>query len=261
MIRALSTAATGMEAQQKKLDVTANNIANVSTPGFKKTRVEFADLMYEEVQAAGAATSETTQSPTGVAIGMGVKTAGTERIQSQGSMQVTENPLDVAIEGEGFFPIVMPDGATAYTRAGTFKLNPNGQIVTSDGFALAGDISVPPDAQSVTIAADGAVSVFVQEQIEPIELGSIEIASFANPAGLRTTGKNLLEATAASGEAVMGVPGANGTGKLSQGMLEMSNVQVVEEMIDLIAGQRAYEVNSRVIRAADEMLQQAANLR
>lgn len=261
MLRALSTAATGMDAQQTRLDVTANNIANVSTPGFKKNRVEFEEIMVQVEKAAGTATSASTQAPIGLEIGMGVRTIGTSRMQSQGDMQQTDNSLDVAIEGSGFFPVNMPDGNTAYTRSGAFKLDLEGRLVTVEGHPLAADIAIPPDAQQIMIGADGVVTATVPNDPTPIEAGRIEIATFANAGGLMSLGKNLFLETSASGNALTGAPGENGTGTLAQGMLEMSNVKVVEEMVDLISGQRAYEVNARVIKAADEMLQQASNLR
>lgn len=261
MFKALSTASTGMEAQQTKLDVTANNIANVSTAGFKKSRAEFSDLMYQTMRKPGTATGEGTQNPTGLQVGMGVRTAATQRMHSQGDLRQTGNSLDVAIEGRGFYPIEMPSGEQGFTRDGAFKLDSEGRIVNSEGYPLAGQIAVPPDVDSIAIGADGKVSVTVPGDTEPVEVGQIELASFANPAGLESIGRNLYRATAASGAAVTGVPGENGTGTLAQGTLELSNVKVVEEMIDLIAGQRAYEVNTRVIRAADEMLAQTASLK
>ncbi|RMH40718.1 MAG: flagellar basal-body rod protein FlgG [Deltaproteobacteria bacterium] len=261
MIRALTTAATGMEAQQKRLDVTANNIANVSTPGFKKSRAEFQDLMYQTTQAPGAATGQGTRAPNGMQIGLGVRVAGTQRMHSQGSLRQTGNPLDLAIEGNGYFAVNLPSGEVAYTRDGAFKLDAEGRMVTTDGYPLASDVTVPPDAQTVSIGADGTVSATIPGESAPVELGKIELATFANPAGLEALGKNLFKETAASGAAITGAPGENGIGSLQQGALELSNVQVVEEMIDLITGQRAYEVTARVIRAGDEMLQQTANLR
>jgi flagellar basal-body rod protein FlgG len=261
MFRALSTAASGMDAQQTRLDVTANNIANSSTPGFKKSRAQFQDLMYQTIRAPGAATGNGTQAPTGTQIGLGVRVAGTQRSHAQGSLRQTGNPLDMAIEGEGFFPVEMPTGETAYTRAGDFSLNAEGRIVTTDGYPLASDISVPPDAQALTIGPDGTVSALLPGSAGSVELGQVELATFANPAGLLSSGRNLFRATEASGAAVLTAPGADGAGALSQGTVELSNVSVVEEMIDLIAGQRAYEVSGRVVRAADEMLQQTANLR
>lgn len=261
MQRALSTAASGMQAQQTRLDVTSHNIANVSTPGFKKGRAEFSDLLYARMELAGAPTSDETVHPTGTQVGLGVKLSGTHRMHSQGSLQVTSNPLDLAIEGDGFFQVVMPDGSMAYTRAGNLKLDPEGRIVTAQGFPLAGDMDVPPDAQSITVAGDGAVTVMVPTQVEALEVGRIELAIFANPAGLSSEGHNHYRPTASSGLPITGAPGENGSGTLSQGTLETSNVKIVEEMIDLISGQRAYEVNARVVQAADEMLQQASNLR
>jgi flagellar basal-body rod protein FlgG len=261
MIRALSTAATGMEAQQTRLDVTSNNIANVSTTGFKRQRAEFEDLMYQTERAPGSSTGANTKNPTGVQVGMGVRTVATQRMHDEGSLQQTGNPLDVAIEGNGFYPITLPNGQQAYTRDGTFKMDQEGRVVNSEGYALATDINIPADAQSITIGADGVVSVILPNEPEPAQLGQIQLATFANPAGLSTMGKNLYTETAASGTPILSNPGQDGTGTLSQGALELSNVKVVEEMIDLISGQRAYEVNSRVIKAADEMLQQTANLR
>ncbi len=261
MIRALSTAASGMEAQQTKLDVTANNIANVSTTGFKKSRAEFADLMYQTVKSAGAPTSRGRRAPVGIQIGMGVKTMSTQRTHTEGSLQQTGNSMDVAIEGRGFFPINMPSGEVAYTRNGAFKINEEGTMVNGDGFPLASEISIPPDAQSVSIGSDGTVAVRVPGDPTPVEVGKIQVATFANAAGLEASGKTLYRETAASGAAILGSPGEEAAGTLSSGVLEQSNVQVVEEMIDLISGQRAYEINSRVIRAADEMMQQTANIR
>jgi flagellar basal-body rod protein FlgG len=261
MLRALSTAATGMEAQQTSLDVTANNIANVSTAGFKKSRAEFEDLMYQTGQAAGTATGQGTAAPTGLQVGLGTRVAGTQRMHSEGDLRQTGNPLDVAIEGNGFFQINLPSGQTAYTRDGQLKLDAEGRMVNSDGYQLAGEITVPPDAQSLAIGADGTVTATVPGDAAPVELGRIELATFANPSGLSAAGKNLFMETAASGTAVAGAPGENGIGTLAQGTVELSNVKVVEEMIDLISGQRAYEVNSRVVKAADEMLQQTAALR
>jgi flagellar basal-body rod protein FlgG len=261
MLRALSTAATGMDAEQRRLDVTANNIANVATSGFKKSRAEFEDVMYQTMRAAGAPTSAGTIAPVGVEIGMGVRTAGTARLHSQGELKQTGNPLDVAIEGPGFLQIKMLSGDIGYTRDGALKLDAEGHLVNGQGFPLAGDITVPADTQTISIAADGTVTATVPGNATPVEAGKIQLATFANPAGLLAGGHNLLRETQASGAAIVGAPGENGTGTLAQGTLESSNVQIVEEMIDLIAGQRAYEVNSRVIKAADEMLQETANLR
>lgn len=261
MLRALSTAASGMDAQQTKLDVTANNIANVGTSGFKKTEVRFEDLLYQTNASAGAATSSLSRRPTATQVGLGVRVGGTARLQTQGDMKVTGNPLDIAIEGDGFFPIAMPNGGTAYTRAGNFDIDQEGRIVTSSGHALMGDINIPSDAEQINISQDGLITVKVSTQAELMEVGKIQVVTFTNPAGLEAMGHNLLRESQSSGVPVVVQPGEAGTGGLTQGSLEMSNVKVVEEMIDLISGQRAYEVNSRVVRAADEMLQQAANLR
>lgn len=261
MIRALSTAATGMEAQQTRLDVTANNIANVSTAGFKKSRAEFQDLMYQTLRAPGAAASAQTRAPTGIQVGMGVRNVATQREQSAGDLQQTGNNLDVAIEGNGFFPIRLPGGQTAYTRDGAFKRDAEGRFVNADGNQLGADITVPAEAQSIAIAADGVVTARLPGEATPAEAGRIQLAAFANPAGLDAMGRNLFRETAASGTATTGNPGENGLGTLASGSLELSNVKVVEEMIALISGQRAYEVNARVVRAADEMLQQTANLK
>jgi flagellar basal-body rod protein FlgG len=250
-----------MEAQQTKLDVTAHNIANVSTHGFKKGRAEFADLMYQTVRSGGAPTGQGAAAPTTTEIGLGTRLVATSRSLGQGSLQQTGNQLDVAIEGHGYLPVTMPGGATAYTRNGALHLAADGKLVNSDGYAIGGDITVPQDAQSVTIAADGTVSARMPGDTQMQELGKIQIATFANAAGLAAQGSNLFRETQASGTAVLGAPGEGGAGSLPQGMLEVSNVNVVEEMIDLISGQRAYEINSRVIKAADEMLGQTAQLR
>ena len=261
MLRALSTAASGMNAQQIKLDVTANNIANVSTAGFKRSRAEFQDLMYQTLRAPGAVSGQGVTAPSGAQVGLGVRTAATQRSHAEGDLQQTGNPLDLAIEGQGFFPVTMPGGGLAYSRAGAFKLNGEGHVVNADGYSLASEIVIPPEAQSVTIGADGTVTATVAGTAAPVEVGKIQLATFANPAGLAPMGRNLFTETSASGTAVNGAPGESGIGTLSQGTLELSNVKVVEEMVDLISGQRAYEVNSRVVKAADEMLQQTANLK
>jgi flagellar basal-body rod protein FlgG len=260
MFRSLATAASGMEAQQTKLDVTANNIANVSTNGFKKERAEFHDLMYQQIRAAGASTGNGTQAPGPTEIGLGTRLVATSRELGQGELHQTNNPLDIAIEGKGYLPVTLPNGTTAYTRNGNLQMNNEGKLVTADGYSV-GDITVPTDATSVTVAADGTVSAQVANQTQAVELGKIQIATFANPGGLSAEGSTLFKETSASGSAVLGAPGEGGAGNLRQGMLEVSNVNVVEEMIDLISGQRAYEVNSRVIKAADDMLGETAQLR
>lgn len=261
MIKSLSTAATGMEAQETRLNVTANNIANVSTAGFKKSRAEFQDLMYQTLRAPGAPTSTTTRAPTGLQVGAGARVIATQKMMGEGELRQTENPLDVAIEGRGFFAVTLPGGERAYTRDGAFKLDAEGRMVTSDGYPLASDITIPPDVQTITIGADGTVSAKLQSEATPVQVGRIELTMFANPAGLESSGRNLFKETAASGTPTTAAAGSDGAGTLSQGTLELSNVKVVEEMIDLIAGQRAYEINSRVIKAADEMLAQTALLK
>lgn len=261
MMRALTTAASGMEAQQTRLDVTSNNIANVATPGFKRVRAQFADVLVDVERTAGSATSADTDTPVGTEIGMGARVIGTSRLHSVGDIKQTDNRLDVAIQGPGYFPVRAANGETTYTRDGELKLDAEGRLVTTRGEPLICDVSIPSDATQITIAADGTVTALVTGEITPVEAGRIEVSSFANPAGLTALGGNLYRETSASGQAVTGAPGENNTGNLAQGMLELSNVKIVEEMVDLIAGQRAYEVNSRVIKAADEMLQQAVNLR
>jgi flagellar basal-body rod protein FlgG len=261
MFRSLATAASGMEAQQTKLDVTAHNIANVSTHGFKKSRAEFADLIYQEIRAAGAPTGNGATAPGPTEIGLGVRLAATSRSHAQGELHQTGNSLDVAIEGHGFLPVTLPSGETAYTRNGALQLTAEGRLVTSQGYAVGGEITVPPDAKTVTIGADGTVSARLAGDAQIVQLGQIQVATFANPGGLAADGGTLFRETTASGTAVLGTPGDGGAGTLRQGMIEVSNVNVVEEMIDLISGQRAYEINSRVIRAADEMLGQTAQLR
>jgi flagellar basal-body rod protein FlgG len=260
MFRSLATAASGMEAQQTRLDVTANNIANVSTNGFKKGRAEFADLMYQELRPGGAPTGAGTTAPTATEVGLGTRLVGTSRALGQGELHQTGGPLDVAIEGQGYLPVTMPSGETAYTRNGALHMASDGRLVTSEGYSV-GDITIPPEAQSVSIGADGTVTARVPGETQPLELGQIQVAMFANPGGLAAQGGTLFRETTASGAAVLGAPGEGGAGAIRQGMLEVSNVNVVEEMIDLISGQRAYEINSRVIRAADEMLGQTAQLR
>ena len=261
MFRSLATAASGMEAQQTKLDVTANNIANVSTNGFKKGRAEFADLMYQTLRPAGAPTGNGATAPTGTEIGLGTRLVTTARELGQGELHQTGNPLDVAIEGHGFLAVTLPSGDTAYTRNGALQVNAEGRLVTSDGYSIEGDITIPPEAQAITIAADGTISATVPGDTQPVQLGKLQLATFANPAGLAAQGSTLFRETSASGAAVLGAPGEGGAGAIRQGMLEISNVNVVEEMIDLISGQRAYEINSRVIKAADDMLGQTAQLR
>lgn len=261
MFRALTTAATGMEAQQTRIDVVANNLANVNTNGFKKSRAEFNDLLYQTVRAPGALEGEGINSPTGLQVGLGSRAVSTERMHSTGELKQTNNPLDVAIDGDGFLQVTQQNGLPAYTRGGNLRMSADGQIVTAEGLALDPPITVPADATQLTIGADGTVSAIIAGQQQPAELGRLQLASFTNPAGLSALGHNLLVPTGSSGVAVVGKPGEQGRGTLMQGTLEMSNVKVVEEMIELIAGQRAYDVNSKVIQAADEMLRTTTQLR
>lgn len=257
MIRALWTASTGMEAQQLNIDIIANNLANVNTTGFKKGKADYQDLLYQEMKSAGTSSSPSTMVPTGIDIGQGVRTVSTEKLFEQGNFKQTGQPLDLAIEGDGFFQITMPDGTTAYSKNGELKVDNEGRLVTSDGYLLEPQITVPSDALSVTISADGIVSVTQPGASAPTQVGNIELARFINPSGLQPAGKNLYLPTAASGDPQTGAPGATGLGTLAQGFLEMSNVSVVEEMVNMIAAQRAYEINSKAIQTADEMLQNA----
>ena len=261
MIRALWTAASGMQAQQLNIDVVANNLANVNTTGFKKSRADFQDLMYQNLKTTGAPSTSNTQIPTGIQVGLGVKTAAVSKMFTAGNINQTGNELDLAIEGDGFFQVQMPDGTTAYSRAGSFKKDSQGRVVTSDGYPMLPEITIPNNATQVTIGNDGTVTVLQSGQSTPTNVGTIQLATFSNPAGLSSLGKNLYMNTDASGEATTGTAGQNGVGTLSQGFLEMSNVSVMEEMVNMIIGQRAYEINSKAVQTADEMLQQANNLK
>ena len=254
MIRALYTAATGMEAQQLNIDVIANNLANVNTTGFKKSRADFQDLLYQTIRAPGAPTSANTQSPTGIQVGLGARPAAVQRLNTQGDYTQTGNQLDLAVEGTGFFQVNLPDGSAAFTRAGALKLNKDGGVVNSDGLELQPPISIQDGAVDITVGADGTVSAIVPGQSTPTTLGQIQTARFANPAGLRAIGKNLLQETETSGAPQVGTPGQDNRGTLLQGFLENSNVSVVEELVALITGQRAYEVTSKAIQTADDML-------
>lgn len=256
MLRALFTAATGIEAQQFQVDVIANNLANTNTNGFKKSRADFQDLLYETLRAAGSLSTAGTELPVGLQVGQGVRTVAVRRLFSQGDFAQTQNPLDVAIEGRrGFFQVLLPTGETGYTRSGSFSLNSVGQLTTSDGFLLQPPITIPPDAVDIFISSDGTVSFTLQGQPTPQQAGAIQLANFANPVGLNSIGRNIFLETTASGPAALQAPGQGGVGTLSQGMLETSNVSVAEELVNMILAQRAYEVNARVVQVSDEMLQ------
>ena len=252
---ALHVARTGLDAQNMRMQVIANNLANVNTTGFKRDRASFETLAYQAMTAPGAASSESTKYATGTNLGTGVQINGTAKIDTQGSMQTTGNALDLAVEGPGYFQIQMPDGRTGYTRDGNFNLSSDGTIVTSDGFQLQPQIQIPEGAQNITIGADGTVSVTVAGQTEASQVGKIEIARFINPAGLQSGGNNILTETAASGQPQVGAGGVDGRGNIRQGSLEASNVNIVEELVDMIETQRAYEVNSKMISSTDQMLQ------
>jgi flagellar basal-body rod protein FlgG len=257
MNAALWAAKTGLDAQQTEMAVISNNLANVNTTGFKQDRAVFEDLLYQNQTQAGADTSQTTQSPSGMSIGTGVQVMATEKNYSQGGLTQTGNPLDLAVQGQGFFQVQMPDGTLAYTRDGTFQSNAQGQLVTSSGYLVQPGITIPQGAQSVTIGSDGTVSVTLAGQSAPTQVGQLQLANFINPAGLTPIGGNLLEQSAASGSPQTGSPGTNGFGTLSQGELESSNVNVVEELVNMIQTQRAYEMNSKAISTVDQMLQYA----
>lgn len=266
MIRSLHTAASGMEAQQLRIDTIANNLANVNTNGFKKSRAEFQDLFYQQLRAPGAPQTSRGSGlqagpPAGLEVGMGTRPVATQKIFSMGELMQTNNPLDVAIEGDGFFRVTRPDGSFAYTRAGAFKTNADGLLVTAEGQPLDPSIIVPQETVSVLIDPDGTVKAQASGDVDAVEIGRVELVQFVNPAGLQSLGHGLYAETQASGQALYGFPGENGLGQLSQGMLETSNVKVVEEMIDLIAAQRAYEINSKVVQATDEMLRNMAQMR
>lgn len=261
MIKSLNTAATGMQAQQMNMDVIANNISNTSTNGFKKARAEFEDLLYHNIKEPGAATGLNAVAPTGVQVGLGVKTGGVQRDFSQGSIKTTNRDLDINILGTGFFQVTRPDGTTAYTRNGEFHMDPNGRIVDMNGNPMQPEITVPPDAVKVLVSNSGEVSYQTQESAVPQAIGQIELASFINPTGLKALGMNLFTVTPASGEPNIGNPGTGALGAVSQGEIETSNVNIVEEMVNMITTQRAYETNSKVIQASDQMLQALTNLR
>jgi len=262
MIRALWTASTGLQAQQLNIDVIANNLANINTSGFKKGRADFQDLLYQTLRTPGTATSGSTEVPTGIQIGLGSKIVAVEKLFLQGDFQQTLNELDIVIQGKGFFQITKPDGETAYTRAGAFKLDSDGRIVTSDGYVLEPEISIPDDTVNISIGLDGTVSVIQGGDPSAVtEVGNIETARFPNDGGLLNIGQSLYMPSEASGDATTGTPGEDGFGTIGQGFLEMSNVNVAEEMVNMIISQRAYEMNSKVIQTSDDMLRTAANLK
>ena len=260
MIRSLWISKTGLDAQQTNMDVISNNLANVSTNGFKRARAVFEDLLYQTLRQPGAQSSQQTQLPSGLQIGTGVRPVASERVFTQGNLQKTDNALDVAINGGGFFQVQLPDGTTAYTRDGSFHVNAQGQLVTSSGYQVQPAITIPNNAISVTIARDGVVSVTRSGSAAPTQVGALQLASFINPPGLQSMGENLYLETAASGTPSTNTPGSNGLGLLNQGYVETSNVNVVEELVNMIQTQRAYEINSKSIQASDQMLQKLTQL-
>lgn len=261
MMQSLYTASTGMLGMQTQIDTTANNIANVNTIGFKKSRAEFADLMYSVMEYAGTATSDTTKSPTGIEVGLGVRPTAVNKIFSEGSLKQTDNQLDLAITGRGFFKLELPDGTEVYSRNGAFKIDDTGTIVNSDGYRLTPELVVPEDATNVSVGTDGIVTVIQPGQTEATQIGQIQLTNFINPAGLHSMGDNLFVETDSSGQPVEGIPGIDGLGNIRQGFVELSNVELVVELTDLITGQRAYDSNSKVITTSDEMLQTTNNLK
>jgi flagellar basal-body rod protein FlgG len=261
MIRSLNTAATGMSAQQSNMDVIANNIANVSTNGFKKSRAEFEDLMYHTQKEPGSASGLNAMSPNGVQTGLGVRTAAVQKDFAIGNSQITKNPLDIQIEGQGFFQLQMEDGSIGYTRDGAFKKDPTGKIVDKNGNSLVPQISIPPQVSGIEITPTGEVRVISNFADAPQVVGQVDIVNFVNPAGLKAMGKNVFVQTPASGQAIAQAPGSNGTGYLAQGQLEGSNVNIVDEMVNMITAQRAYETNSKVIQTTDQMLQTVNSMR
>lgn len=260
MMRALAIATTGMTAQQLQVEVIANNLANMSTVGFKKSSTEFQDLFYQTFKEPGTVT-ETGALPVGIQVGSGVRPVAVHRRFGQGDVQQTQNPLDLAIEGDGFFQVTLPDGSTAYTRSGSFKIDADGRVVTADGYPLLPAITIPADTKTITIAPGGNVSIVQAGNPSPTQVGIIELARFTNPAGLSSVGKNLYEASAASGDAITGTPGQTGMGTVLQGAIEGSNVNIAEEMVNMIVAQRAYEVNAKAIQTTDEMLGMVNNLK
>ncbi|MGA2551707.1 MAG: flagellar basal-body rod protein FlgG [Burkholderiaceae bacterium] len=260
MLRSLWIAKTGLDAQQTQLDVISNNLANVSTSGFKQSRAVFQDMLYQTIRDPGAQSSQETEAPSGMQIGTGVKPVATERIHTQGSLNQTGNALDLAVQGNGFFQVQMPDGTTSYTRDGSFQVNAQGQLVTASGFPVQPAITIPANATSVTVSQDGVVSVTTPTSVNASTVGTIQLANFINPPGLSSTGQNLYQETSASGNPTVNAPGANGTGTLNQGYVETSNVDVAEQLVNMIQTQRAYELNSKSITTSDQMLQSLTQL-
>jgi flagellar basal-body rod protein FlgG len=260
MMRSLWISKTGMEAQQTQLDTISNNLANVSSNGYKKAHAVFEDLMYQNLRQAGANNTEQTTLPTGLQVGLGTRAVATSRSFTQGNLQQSANNLDVAVLGNGFFEVQMPDGTTGYTRDGSFQVNAQGQLVTNNGYTVQPGITIPANAQTVTIGSDGTVGVTLPGQSAPQSVGQLQIASFVNPAGLEPKGQNMFGETAASGSANSGTPGQSGLGTLRQGFVETSNVNVVEELVAMIQTQRAYELNSKAIQTSDQMLQRLSQL-
>ena len=260
MINSLWISKTGMEAQQMQLDVISNNLANVSTNGFKKSHAVFEDLMYQNLRQVGSNTSEQSTLPTGLQVGLGVRTVATSRNFSQGNLQQTSNNMDVAVQGNGFFQLTMPDGTTGYTRDGSFQIDNQGRMVNSSGLPLSNNITVPANATNVSVASDGKVTATIPGTVTPQDIGTITLASFINPAGLEPKGQNVYAESAASGQPNVGNPSANGLGSLMQGFVETSNVNVVQELVTMIQTQRAYEMNSKAIQTSDQMLQKLGQL-
>jgi flagellar basal-body rod protein FlgG len=260
MIRSLYVAKTGLEAQQTQLDVVSNNLANVGTTGFKKSRAVFEDLMYQNLRQVGGQTSDQTRLPSGLQVGTGVRVVATERMHAQGNMTKTDNPKDVAINGAGFFQVLMPDGTTSYSRDGSFQTDRDGQLVTASGFTIQPAITIPQNATSLTVGRDGIVSVTQAGSTATVQVGQLQLATFLNPAGLQSMGENLYNETDSSGAPNLVNPGVDGAGILSQGYTEASNVNVVEELVNMISTQRAYEINSKAIQTSDQMLQRLTQL-
>jgi flagellar basal-body rod protein FlgG len=260
MIRSLYIAKTGLDAQQTQLDVISNNLANVSTSGFKQSRAVFQDMLYQTIHDPGAQSSQQTELPSGMQIGTGVKPVATTRIHTQGNLQQTGNALDLAIQGNGFFQVQMPDGTTAYTRDGSFQVNAQGQVVTASGFPVQPAITIPANATSITVSQDGLVSVTTPNTTASATVGTLQLANFINPPGLSSQGQNLYQETSASGNATVNAPGSNGIGTLNQGYVETSNVDVAEQLVNMIQTQRAYELNSKSITTSDQMLQALTQL-